>query len=598
MQVGLLRSLFVFTLLIGCLHFAIQTIPAQSGQAELSGEVRDQAGAVIPDAKITTTSVQLNQAYVITTGSSGVYTFTGLKPGLYTVAVEATGFKRYVREGIQLTTGEKVRLDIALEVGAVGETITIQSDAPLLRSETGSLGQVISNRKIVDLPLNGRTFVQLAALAPGVALPPASFFPRINGGRPRTNEYLFDGISVLQPEPGQVAFFPIVDATQEFKVETNSPPAEFGRFNGGVINLTTKSGTNDFHGSLFEFFRNEVLNARNLFAPATAANPNKLVFRRNQFGFELGGPIIKDKTFFFADYQGTRQLIGRVRISTVPTLLQRQGIFTELVGGVAPRLFDPATTKPKTGGGFTRDPFAGNRIPVSRIDPVALALLARYPLPTSNGTANNFRRVGNESDDQDQFDLRVDHRFSASDQVFARYSFAKDLLDPVTPLPEGSGNITSGATGLTDTRGHSVASSYMHIFNPRLSNELRFGYTRRSIDRKALLLDAPPSESLRLPGIPVNAAFQNELPTFVIDGFQQLGPAANTDSDFRTDVSEIADTLAIQRGRHSIKAGLDFRWERLDIIQPLRPRGLSGSAPCLRICRERREPATRWPAFC
>lgn len=512
MQVRLLRPLFIFTLLIVCIHFAIQTVPAQSGQAELSGEVRDQAGAVIPDAKITTTSVQMNQAYVITTGSSGVYTFTGLKPGLYTVAIEATGFKRYIRQGIQLTTGEKVRLDISLEVGAVGETITIQSDAPLLRSETGSLGQVISNRKIVDLPLNGRTFVQLAALAPGVALPPASFFPRINGGRPRTNEYLFDGISVLQPEPGQVAFFPIVDAIQEFKVETNSPPAEFGRFNGGVINLTTKSGTNDFHGSLFEFFRNEVLNARNLFAPATAANPNKPVFRRNQYGFVLGGPIIKDKTFFFADYQGTRQLIGRVRISTVPTLLQRQAIFTELVGGVAPKLFDPATTRPKPGGGFTRDPFSGNRIPVSRIDPVALALLDRYPLPTANGTANNFRRVGNESDDQDQFDLRVDHRFSDNDQVFARYSFAKDLLDPVTPLPEGSGNMTSGATGLTDTRGHSVASSYMHIFNPRLSNELRFGYTRRSIDRKALLLDAPPSESLRLPGIPSNAAFQNELP--------------------------------------------------------------------------------------
>src|SRR5262249_30319581 len=163
--------------------------------------------------------------------------------------------------------------------------------------------------------------------------------------RPRTNEYLFDGVSVLQPEPGQVAFIPIIDAIQEFKVETNSAPAEFVRFNGGVINLTTKSGTNEYHGSAFEFFRNEVLNARNLFAPATAANPGKPVFRRTQYGFVVGGPILKDRTFFFVDYQGTRQLIGRVRISTVPTLLQRKGIFTEAVGGVVPRIFDPSTTR-------------------------------------------------------------------------------------------------------------------------------------------------------------------------------------------------------------------------------------------------------------
>src|SRR5262249_44918967 len=188
--------------------------------------------------------------------------------------------------------------------------------------------------EVVELPLNGRTFISLAALAPGVALPPGSFFPRINGGRPRTNEYLFDGVSVLQPEPGQVAFIPIIDAIQEFKVETNSAPAEFGRFNGGVINLTTKSGTNEYHGSAFEFFRNEVLNARNLFAPATAANPGKPVFRRNQYGFVVGGPIVKERTQFFADYQGTRQLIGRTRISTVPTLAQRAGNFGSSLGSL------------------------------------------------------------------------------------------------------------------------------------------------------------------------------------------------------------------------------------------------------------------------
>ena len=178
--------------------------------------------------------------------------------------------------------------------------------------------------------------------------PPAAPLPRINGGRPRTNEYLFDGISVLQPEPGQVAFFPNVDAIQEFKIESNSPPAEFGRFNGGVVNLTTKSGSNAFRGSVFEFFRNEALNARNFFA---STNPVKPLFRRNQFGGVAGGPIRRNQTFFFADYQGQRQTIGRTVISTVPTRLQRQGVFTEAIAGRVPAIYDPATTVPVATGG-------------------------------------------------------------------------------------------------------------------------------------------------------------------------------------------------------------------------------------------------------
>jgi hypothetical protein len=165
--------------------------------------------------------------------------------------LEASGFKRFAREGILLATGERLRVDVVLAVGSPSETVTVTFDAPLLRTETASLGQVVDNRRIVDLPLSGRNFIPLVGLASGVALPPGSGFPRINGGRPRTNEYLYDGVSVLQPEPGTVPFFPIIDAIQKFKVETNSPPAEFGRFNGGVINLSTRSGTNQLHGSAF-----------------------------------------------------------------------------------------------------------------------------------------------------------------------------------------------------------------------------------------------------------------------------------------------------------------------------------------------------------
>lgn len=573
------------------------TVHPQAAKSELIGEVRDQNGALVPNAKVSLTDVSTGQKSS-TLSSAGTFIVTNVKPGVYNVAVEADGFKQSLREGVRLATGERVRLDVVLDPGAVTELVTVVQDASLLRTESGGLGQVISNRKIVDIPLNGRNFLSLVTLSPGVAQPPPTTagpsFPRINGGRPRTNEYLFDGISVLQPEPGQVAFFPIVEAIQEFKVEVNSPPAEFGRFNGGVVNLTTKSGSNDFHGSAFEFLRNESLNARNLFAPATAANPKKPVFRRNQFGFVVGGPVIKDKTFFFGDYQGTRQQIARVRISTVPTLAQRQGNFASSLGALLflqpnGSIGTTVTANPvnvvDTNGNTIQaragqifrpsdhHAYAGNLIPVNTFDPVAASLLQRYPTPTSSGAANNFTRIGTENTDQDQFDIRLDHRFSPKDQIYGRYSFARDLTAPVTPLPDGSGNITAGVTGLTDTKAHLFAGNYVHVFNAGALNELRFGYTRRSIDRAATSLDAQPSDSLRLPGIPTNGAFENTLPTFTIAGLQQLGPSANTASDFRTDVTQIFDAVSLQRGRHSIKFGLDWRWERLDVIQPPSPTG-------------------------
>ena len=298
--------------------------PAQIGAGALTGSVVDQAGAAVPGATVTVIAVGTNRSRTVVTDERGSYAVPGLAPGAYRVRVELSGFRPLTREAVRLATGETVRLDLQLALGGLTDAITVTADAPLLRSETSGLGHVIDNRKIVDLPLNGRSFITLASLAPGVALPPppAAPLPRINGGRPRTNEYLFDGISVLQPEPGQVAFFPNIDAIQEFKIESNSPPAEFGRFNGGVVNLTTKSGSNAIRGSVFEFFRHEALNARNFFA---STNPVKPQFRRNQFGGVLGGPIRRDRTFFFADYQGQRQTIGRTVISTVPTAAPASG---------------------------------------------------------------------------------------------------------------------------------------------------------------------------------------------------------------------------------------------------------------------------------
>jgi hypothetical protein len=396
-----------------------------------------------------------------------------------------------------------------------------------------------------------------------VALPPASQLPRINGGRPRTNEYLFDGISVLQPEPGQVAYFPTVDAIQEFKLETNSPPAEFGRFNGGVINLTTKSGGNAVRGSAFEFFRHESLNARNLFAPPGP----KPEFRRNQYGGVIGGPLRRDRTFFFADYQGQRQTIERTVVSTVPTALQRQGIFSEPIGGRVPVVYDPAT------GGASRPPFAGGAIPADRIDPVALALLHRYPLPTSAGTANNFRRTGPETDDQNQWTARIDHRWaSGRDSLFGRLTNFRGTFIPVTPLPDGSG-VTTGTLGPQDTVSWALASRYQRAFSANVLNEGRFGDTRRTVGRTAAQLTGAAGVTLNIPGIPSTARFPNTLPTFLIAGYQQLGSPPNTATNFTTSVTEVADTLTWVTGRHTVKAGFDWRWQRLDVIQPPSPTG-------------------------
>ena len=543
---------------------------AQVGSGELTGAVRDQAGAAVPGAAITVTEVSTNVGRTVVSSAEGIYTVPGLAPGQYRVEVVLAGFRTLRREGIQLETGEKARLDVDLAVGGVNEQVTVTADTPVLRSETASLGAVVGHEAVVQLPLNGRSFITLASLAPGVALPPNSQLPRINGGRPRTNEYLFDGISVLQPEPGQVAYFPVVDAIQEFKIESNSPPAEFGRFNGGVVNLTTKAGTNAFHGAGFEFLRNEALNARNFFS---STNPVKPEYRRNQFGGILGGPIQTDHTFFFVDYQGQRQDIGRTVISTVPTLLQRQGIFTEAIGGRVPIIYDPTTTAPAANGGFTRTPFAGNRIPTNRLDPIALALLQRYPLPTSTGTANNYRRTDNEVDNQDQFDVRVDHRFNTQqDQLFGRLTYFRDGFVPVTPLPDGSG-VTSGTLGPQDTTAWAFASNYQHVFSGRMLNELRVGDTRRAVGRTAAQLTTSASSALNIPGIPSYAQFPNTLPTFLISGYQQLGSPTNTASDFSTDVTEIADSLTWSRGRHTVKMGLDFRWERLNVVQPPSPTG-------------------------
>ena len=533
---------------------------AQTAAGDITGIVRDQGGAAVPGATITVTDTRTNRQRVVVSSGDGAYAAASLAPGEYRLELEMSGFRPVRREGIRLSTGETARLDFELVVGGVHEQVTVVADTPVVRQATASLGTVVEHEQVVQLPLNGRLFIMLAAIAPGVALPPNSVLPRINGGRPRTNEYLFDGISVLQPEPGQLAYYPIIDAIQEFKIESNSPPAEFGRFNGGVVNLTTKSGTNAFDGNAFEFFRNERLNARNYFQRSLPVTPD---YRRNQYGGTVGGPVVKNRTFFFADYQGQRQRIGRTVTSNVPTLAERSGVFRQ-------NIYDPTTTV-----GTTRQPFPNNTIPRSAMDPVALALLDRFPLPTNAGTANNYTRTANEIDDQDQGDVRLDHTFGGRGQVFARLTHFRGHAEPVTAFPDGSGTIPAGsvAVGPQDTTSWAFASNYRHTFSSRLVNELRIGDTRRAVERGAVALPAAPGAVLDLPGIPSTGPFATTLPTIAPNGYQQIGSPSNTASDFATSITQVADALTWLTGRHTVKAGLDWRWARLDVVQPPWPTG-------------------------
>ncbi len=536
---------------------------------DLKGRVTDASGATVSGARVVLTDMNTGVRQTTTTSSAGTYDFPDLISSRYMLSIDSAGFAHTERSGVTVTTGQTVGLDLALKAGSANETISVTADAPPLQNSTSDIQTTIPGRTVIALPLNSRNFIQLTQLAPGVELPPGTLLPRINGGRPRTNEYLYDGISALQPEPGQVAFFPIVDDIAEFTVAANNVPAEFGRFNGGVVNVATRSGSNDLHGSVYEFFRNEDLNTRNYFASATARKPE---YRRNLFGATVGAPVIHDKLFVFADYQGIKQRVGVTRISTVPTLAERAGNFS----GVS-RIYDPTTTR-TVNGRIIRTEFAGDTIPRG-FDPIALALLQRYPVPNLAGAANNYTRTANDDDHQNQFDFRVDGARGDRDRAFARYSYYSEVEQPATPLADGSGAITGtvigtgGVTGLTNVLGQQAVFNETHLFTPRLAHEFRLGYTRRGNTQQGTSLGNTASAALGIPGIPTNAAFNNALPLFTVTGFQQLGPAASTNAHYQTAVGEIVDNIIYTRGAHSVKAGVDARRYELNAISPPNPTG-------------------------
>ena len=536
-------------LFLAALIATAATCFGQAGRSELFGTVQDPSSLPVTGAKVSAGELATGARFKAATGERGEYHLLGLPAGQYSLTIEQPGFRTYKQTGITLRLADQTQLNVQLEVGQPSQSVEVNAEAPLLQTASGAVSFNVNRERIDTLPLDGRNFIPLVTLSPGVALPGGgSLLPRINGSRPRTNEYLYDGISVLQPEPGQVAFYPVIDAMEEFRLNIDAYSPEYGRSNGGTVMVIGKSGSNQLHGTLFEFIRNEDLNARNYFAQPGP----KPEFRRNQYGFTAGGPIRRNKTFFFADWQGTRLLTGLTRFSTVPTAAQRNGVFTSAIG-------DPASA--------TRAPFSNNTVPPSRFDAVAAQVLQHYPVPNLPGTANNFVRTAVEPDSQDQFDVRADHVVNQKHRFFGRYSFLRDDDNPVAPLTDGSGTLSTGVIGHAITRGDGVASEYDWTLSPTMLNQARFGYTRRNVDQSSLQ-----NGGIAIPGVPANS-FASTLPIFTVTGYQQIGPTTAANSNFTTSVTEYLDTFSWVHGRHTVKFGTDIRREALNIVNPPNPTG-------------------------
>jgi hypothetical protein len=536
----------LFILAIGLLSLPALSF-GQAGRAELSGTIQDPSGLPVPKAKVEAEDQATMARYSVLSDERGEYHLVGLPAGQYVLTIEQPGFRKYRQSGITLRLADRTSLDVKLEVGQSTQSVEVTAAARLLQTTSGEVSLNVEEKKITTLPLDGRNFIPLVTLSPGVALPNGQFLPRINGSRPRTNEYIYDGISVLQPEPGQVVYYPIIDGMAEFKLNVNAYSPEYGRSNGGTVMVIGKSGSNEFHGSIFEFFRNEALNARNLFAQPGP----KPEFRRNQYGATLGGPVQTNKTFFFVDWQGTRLRTGITRFSVVPTVAQRQGTFTQPV-------FDPLTSP--------RTQFPNNTIPANRLDALGLQILQHYPQPNVAG-ANNFVRTATEPDAQDQADLRLDRYFGEKHRIFGRYTYFRDDDTPVTPLPDGSGSLTSGVIGHAITRGDAFVGDYNWTASARTLNQFRVGYSRRDLNQVSLQ-----NGGITIPGLPANS-FSSVLPIFSVTGLQQIGPTTAANSNFTTSITEFLDTFTVLRGRHTIKFGADIRREALDVLNPPNPTG-------------------------
>ena len=560
------------------------SLPAfsQTQTARVWGTVTDSTGGVIPAAVVTVTNVGTNQSKTFTADERGRFVFTDLQPGEYEISAQVQGFKKFVRSGTVLRVNDSVEIPIQLDIGSPTEVVNVTAATPLLNTTSSALGEVVENRMILELPLNGRQTLSLVMLVPGVVPNRqienvAQPFNRagnfsIGGARGDTNELLLDGASNTIPEGSTgamtaVAVFPSVDATLEFKVQSNSYSAEYGRTGGGVVNIVTKSGTNDLHGSLYEFLRNSVFDANLFFNNKN--NIPRASFKRNQFGATVGGPVWlpkiyngKNHSFFFFSYEGFRQRPGSTFSLTVPTPLQLSGDFSQTFNSAGRQvvIYDPQTTKydPATKT-YTRTAFAGNVIPASRINPIMKKVLGYFPAPLSNGDpythTNNFVLSKSINSDENKYDVRIDHqltskqsllfRFSDGHRSYQRPNLYGNVADYNGGYPTAYKSIVVGDT-------YSISSKYL-IDLKYSYNYLFFGQTPPTVGYD--------QTALGFPKYLYDGSQTNEFPRFSYTGYQGMGFSSNTQWG-KQEGHTLMTSLSRISSSHVIKVGSDIRMGR------------------------------------
>jgi hypothetical protein len=532
-------------LLTGLIVLAALPGHGQMNTGEIGGTVRDPTGSVVLDATITAVEAGTQLKFTTKTNASGEYLLAGLPVGQYSLNVNVEGFKQIVQSNIELHAGDHIRQAFTLELGEQSETLTVSVAPGLLQVESAAIQDTIQQQQVIDLPLKGREFIDLVALTPGVTTPPAGTRGSalqqtgqtygILGQRGGHNLYLVDGVSVTDEAFNNLVLSPSVDDVQEVNINQTSYDAEFGGKSGGVINVITKSGNNGFHGSVFEFVRNDIFDAKNVFVSPTSSKPP---FRQNQFGASIGGPIQKDKSFFFGDYEGERIRQSQTQLFHVPTALERTGNFT----GSGITVDMPGTTTM----------FPNDTIPT--IDPVAAAVLAKIPMPTPGlAGSNNLSETALSTTDVNQYNARIDHTFSASDSVFARGS----IFDANGFLPLGSSALNEAlfpAFGY-DLRTHTdnLSATWSHVFSTSWLNELRFGWMWVGGGETSPNAGNDFAGLTGLQGVSANP-LDTGYPDATITGFSSLGEStqyvSRKDNDY-----ELYDNAIWHHGTHTLKFG-------------------------------------------
>jgi hypothetical protein len=542
-------------------------LAAQSNTAELTGTVRDSQGGVLPGVVVVATHIDSGTRTERVTDASGRFLLASLRVGAYSVSVELSGFKRVIREGIVLQLGQTVTADFALEVGGISEEIRVAADVPLLQTGNAEISDIIENREVVQIPLNGRNFLALAQLSDAVVIPPggtrgdalqqAGPLPNVGGQRSGHNIYLLDGVKVTDELFNNLVINPSVDSIQEFKIQKSQYPAEFGGKASALINVATLAGTNTMRGSAFGFVRHDALDARNYFDREGEPSPP---LRQQQFGGAFGGPLARDRAFFFGSYEGNRGYRSLTRTFSVPSLAMRTGDFSG-----APVVCDPLTFSPATG---SCAPFPGNQIPSNRLDSIATAMLERVPAPTSDAATQNLTSVGRQNKDIDQFSVRLDARLRSGHQAFARFS----TFDAEEVQPFGTSTLQEvllpgfGRTLTTTTR--NLAASYTHVIGNSAVHEVRAGWMSVSGGQTSENRGVDFADAVGLQGVTSDPRDVGYPQISTRGQFSAFGDP--TSFVFRDNQHfELFDNILLARGAHRIKFGayffhLQFRPEQPD----------------------------------